>query len=204
MRAAARGACRSLSTAAPPPPLSMADKVRAFGSLLGTGLASGALGGLVGLGAHGSPIMVPALKSMAKHSTATATGTAAVAVVSTGLAGCLGFATAGSFEPSKGMFGKVTRTLSSCLCSFTSATGARPRSPASLASRLPTCPPPSDRGLHRRDDWSGCGDRLAHRHTPRFKAEPTPAAALLRHNAAGSCAARAVQTDLGQAGQGGG
>jgi len=111
----------------------MADKVRAFGSLLGTGLASGALGGLVGLGAHGSPIMVPALKSMAKHSTATATGTAAVAVVSTGLAGCLGFATAGSFEPSKGMFGKI-EVFTAVMTGVGAAIGSRIGTP--LASKL--------------------------------------------------------------------
>jgi len=92
---------------AKPAETSVLEKVTAFGSLIGSGTAGGLLGGLVGLGAHGSSIMVPVMKSMANYSHAVATGTASVAVVSTGIAGCIGFASAGLVDPAKLAFGKV-------------------------------------------------------------------------------------------------
>jgi len=73
-----------------------------LGSLLESGLAGGVLGGLVGLGAHGGAVTMPALRSAAGFSSVIANGTSSAATVAIGIAGVLAFATSGG-----GYFGVV-------------------------------------------------------------------------------------------------
>lgn len=75
--------------ASQPPPLSR-------GLIFSSGAAGGCLGGLVGLG--GGAIMVPMMTGFAGFSQHAAVGTSSAAVASTGLAGCLSFASAGRVD----------------------------------------------------------------------------------------------------------
>merc|ERR1719313_2133070 len=77
-------------------------EVMKLGSLLESGLAGGVLGGLVGLGAHGGAVTMPALTSVAKYSASMAAGTASAATVAIGVSGMIAFASSGG-----GYFGAV-------------------------------------------------------------------------------------------------
>ena len=84
---------RALCSASSPPP---SQSPVSYPMVFGAGLAGGSLGGLVGLG--GGAIMVPIMTGFASFTQHAAVGTSSAAVASTGLSGCLSFASSGKVD----------------------------------------------------------------------------------------------------------